>query len=64
MDEGRRLLVSKDPEDRPMMMESRVAEVRRPLMAVKPMTQQRQWVCFCVRRMDIMTTEKRVEQME
>ena len=28
------------------MMESRIAEVRRPLMAVKPMTQQGQWVCF------------------
>ena len=29
-----------------MTIESRHAEVRRPLMAVKPMTQQGQWVCF------------------
>ena len=29
-----------------MTIESRQAEARRPLMAVKPMTQQGQWVCF------------------
>ena len=29
---------------KPMTIESRQAEVRRPLMAVKPMTQQEQWV--------------------
>ena len=37
------MLVSKDAEG--MMIESRRAEVRRPLKAVKPMTQQGQWVC-------------------
>ena len=29
-----------------MTIESQQAEVRRPLMAVKHMTQQGQWVCF------------------
>ena len=28
------------------MIQSRQATVRRPLMAVKPMTAQGQWVCF------------------
>ena len=41
-----RLLVSKDAEGKPMTNESRQAEVRSPLMAVKPMPQQGQWVCF------------------
>ena len=45
-DEGRRLLVSKDTEGKLMTSESRQPEARRPLMAVKPMTQQGQWVCF------------------
>ena len=45
-DEGRCLLVSKDTEGKLMTIESRQAEVRRPLMAVKPMTQRGQWVCF------------------
>ena len=45
-DEGRRLLVSNDTEGKLVTIESRQAEVRRPLMAVKPMTQQGQWVCF------------------
>ena len=45
-DEGRRLLVCKDTESKLMTIESRQAEVRRRLMAVKPMTQQGQWVCF------------------
>ena len=45
-DERHRLLVSKDAEGELMTIESRQAEVRRPLMAVKPMTQQGQWVCF------------------
>ena len=49
-DEGRRLLVSKDTEGKSMTIESRQAEVRRPLMAVKPMTQQGQWVCFGLAR--------------
>ena len=39
-DEGRRLLVSKDTEGKLMTIESRQAELRRPLMAVKPMTQE------------------------
>ena len=39
-------VVSKDTEGTLMTIESRQAEVRRPLMAVKPMTQQRQCVCF------------------
>ena len=38
--------VSKDTECKPTTIESRQAEVRRPLMAVKPMTQQGQWVSF------------------
>ena len=38
--------MSKDAEGKLMTIESRQAEVRRPLMAVKPMTQQGQWVCF------------------
>ena len=45
-DEGRRLLASKDTEGKSMTIESRQAEVRRPLMAVKPMTQKGPWVCF------------------
>ena len=45
-DQGRRLLVSKDTEGKLMTTESQQAEVRRPLTAVKPMTQQRQSVCF------------------
>ena len=45
-DEGRRPLVSRDPEGRLMTTESRQTEVKRPMMAVKPMTQQGQWVCF------------------
>ena len=45
-DEGRRLLVCKDREGKLTTIESRQAEVRKRLMAVKPMTQQRQWVCF------------------
>ena len=43
---GKRLLVSKDTVGKLMTIEFRQAEVRRPLMAVKPMTQQGQWVCF------------------
>ena len=39
-DEDRRLLVSLDTEGKPMTIESRQAVVRRPLMAVKPMTQR------------------------
>ena len=38
--------MSKDTEGKPMTIESRYAEVRRCLVAVKPMTQHRQWVCF------------------
>ena len=45
-DEGRRWLVTKDRESKPMTFESRQVEVRRPLMVVKPMTQQGQRVCF------------------
>ena len=45
-DGGRRLLVSKDTEGKLITIESRQAEVRTPLMAVKPMTQQGQWICF------------------
>ena len=45
-DEGRRLLVSPDTEGKPMTIESRPAEMRRSLIAVQPMTQQGQWVCF------------------
>ena len=45
-DVGRRLLVSKDAEGKLMTIESRQAEVRLLLMAVKPMTQQGQWVSF------------------
>ena len=44
--QGRILLVSKDTEGKLVTIESGQAEVRRPLMAVKPMTQQGQWVCF------------------
>ena len=44
-EKGRRLLVSKDTEGKPMIIESRQSEVRRALMVVKPMTQG-QWVCF------------------
>ena len=44
-DEGRRLLVAKQATGEPVMIESRQATVR-PLMAVKPMTAQGQWVCF------------------
>ena len=44
-DEGRRSLVSNDTEGKLMTIESRQAEVRRPLMAVKPMTQQGEWSC-------------------
>ena len=36
-DEGRRLLVTKDTEGKPMTIESRQAEVRRPLMAARTM---------------------------
>ena len=45
-DKGRRLFVSKDTEGKPTTIEFRQAEVRRPLMVVKPMTQQGQWVSF------------------
>ena len=45
-DEGRRSLVSKVTEGKLMTVESRQAEVRRPLMAVKPLTQQGQWAFF------------------
>ena len=38
--------LSKDTEGKPITIESQEAEVRRSLMAVKPMTQQGQWVCF------------------
>ena len=38
--------VSKGTEGKPIIIDSRQAEERRPLMAVKPMTQQGQWVCF------------------
>ena len=41
-DEGRRLLVSKDTEGKLMTIGSRQAEIRRPLIAVKTMTQQGQ----------------------
>ena len=44
--EGRRLLVSEDAEGKLMTIESQQGEVRRLLMAVKPMTQPGQWVCF------------------
>ena len=44
-DEGRRLL-AKQATGEPIMIGSRQAPVRRPLMAVKPMTAQGQWVCF------------------
>ena len=40
------MLVSEDTEGKLMTIEPRQAEVRRPLLAVKPMTQQGQWVCF------------------
>ena len=43
--EGRRLLVSKDTEGKLMTIESRRSEVRRLWLAVKPTTQQGQWVC-------------------
>ena len=39
-DEGRRLLVAKQATGEPVMIESRQATVRRPLMAVKPVTAQ------------------------
>jgi hypothetical protein len=45
-DEGRRVLVAKQPSGEILTIDSRQAQVRRPLMAVKPMTQQGQWVCF------------------
>ena len=45
-DEGRRLLVAKQATGEPIMIESRQGTVRRPLMAVKPMTAQGQWVFF------------------
>ena len=45
-DESRRLLVAKQATGEPVMIESQQATVRRPLMAVKPMTAQGQWVCF------------------
>ena len=45
-DEGRRVLVAKQSSGEPMSIDSRQARVRRPLMAVKPMTEQGQWVCF------------------
>ena len=45
-DEGRRPLVAKQATGEPIMIESGQATVRRPLMAVKPMTAQGQWVCF------------------
>ena len=45
-DEGQRLRVSKDTQGKRMTIESRQAEVRRPLMIVKPTTRQGQWVCF------------------
>ena len=45
-DEGRRVLVAKQPSGEPIVIDSRAAQVRRPLMAVKPMTQQGHWVCF------------------
>ena len=38
--------MSKDAEGKLVTIESRQAEVTRPLMAVKPMTQQGQWVRF------------------
>ena len=38
--------MSRDTEGKLMTIESRQAEVRRPLMTVKPMTQQGQWVCL------------------
>ena len=41
-DEGRRLLVTKDTEGKPMTIKSRQAEVRRPLML--PKTHQGRWV--------------------
>ena len=44
--EGRRLLVSQDAEGKLMTIQSRQAEVRRPLMAAKPMAQQGHCVCF------------------
>ena len=44
--EGLRLTMSEDKEGKLMTIESRQAEVRRPLMAAKPMTPQGQWVCF------------------
>ena len=93
VDEGRRLLVSKDTEGKLMTIESPQSEVRRLLMPVKPMTQQGQCVCFGPDRafaykmdsgrvipfeseapkdannklqeiIDIMMTEKRLEQTE
>ena len=39
-DEGRRLLVAKQATGEPVMIESRQATVRRPLMAMKQMTAQ------------------------
>ena len=45
-DEGRRILVAKQATGEPMTIDSRQVEVRRPLMAVKPMTEKGQWVCF------------------
>ena len=45
-DEGRRLLVSKDTKGKLTTIESQQAEVRRPLLAVKQVTQQGHWVCF------------------
>ena len=40
------MLVSKAAEGKLMTIESRLAEVQRPLMAVKHVTQHGQWVCF------------------
>ena len=40
------MLVAKQASGEPVTIESRQAQVRRPLMAVKPMTEQGQWVCF------------------
>ena len=40
-----------------MKVESRQAEVRMPLMVVKPMTQQGQWVCFGLDRAFAYKTE-------
>ena len=49
-DVGGHVLVSKDTEGKLMTIEYRLAKVRRSLMAVKPMAQQGQWVCFGLHR--------------